>query len=192
MQWRLQNIFFVSFIPQFNSPMTFMDLSALHKHSWTMQFQKEVPSVKPRTPCLLQLGNCSKSSLPVSGLSCINPPILRDKAITVSSGSFPSAQHVFKFTLCPQHLSCKSSEMTRNNPHRETVNLCSHTYKKSSQPSILSCTCLYLRILWLKHPLRWLKNNSELFMSFIWQVTCGLCALIVEELTRSPSTGPPE
>lgn len=36
----------------------------------------EIPCATPRTPSLWQLGNCSKSNLPASELSCTNPLIL--------------------------------------------------------------------------------------------------------------------
>lgn len=46
----------------------------LHKR---MYVKKRIPCVKPRTPCLLQLGSCNKSNPPESGLFCINPQILQ-------------------------------------------------------------------------------------------------------------------
>lgn len=117
------HIFLVSFIPRFHSPITFMVLSAICKHAWAAAFQKEVPSVKPRTPCLSQLGNCSKSNLPVSGLSCINPPTLQNKVITVSLGSFSPTQYVFALDTCQVN----QIRWHGNNSHRETANLCSPT-----------------------------------------------------------------
>lgn len=171
----------------FHSPMTFMVLSGQSKHLQAAPFQKEVPSVKPRTPCLSQLGNCSKSNLPVSGLSCINPPTLQNKVITVSLGSFSPAQYVFALDTCRVN----QIRWRGNNPHRETADPCSpakesistiHPVTYVSQP-----TCSVLKTSFAE-----IKNNFDLFVSFIWQVKCGPCVLMLEELTRSPSTGPPE
>lgn len=159
----------------------------IHKHSRAAPFQKEVPSVKPRTPCLLQLGNCSKSNLPVSGLSCINLPTLQNKVITENLGSFSPAQYVFALDTCQVN----QIRWHGNNSHRETANLCSptkeiiSTFHPVTYVSLPTCSVL-------KTSFTEIKNNFELFMSFIWQVKCGLCVLMVEELTRSPSTSPPE
>lgn len=181
------HILLVRFIPWFHSPTTFMVLSALCKHSWAALFQKEVPSVKPRTASLSQLGNCSRSNLPVSGLSYINPPTLQNKVITVSLGSLSPAQYVFALDTC--HIN--QIRWDGKNSHRQTANLCSPTKEIPSTIHPVAYVSLPTSSV-LKTSFPEIKNNFELFMSFIWHVKCGLCVLMVEELPRSPSTGPPE
>lgn len=78
-----------------------------------------------------------------------------------------------------------------NNSRRETVNLCSPT--KEIIPTIRPVKSVSLPTCSVvKTSSAEIKNNLELFMSFIWQVKCGLCVLMMEELTRSPSTLPAE
>lgn len=96
-------------------------------------YVKKIPCVKPRTPCLLQLGNCSKSDLPTSGLSYTNPQTLWS---TRTQNVFP-VRRIFHLWFTWMY-SCKSIILTISYTPSSKLPQQTRRWKQTVQPAYLT------------------------------------------------------